>query len=138
MEPVLYPLRKIENAHGSLTAIEGLRDIPFEIKRVYYIYAVAEGARRGFHAHHELRQVLICVHGSCKVLLDDGVTKAVVVLEDPGQGLYIGRMVWREMFDFSPDAVLLVLASDYYDEEDYIRSYDEFLSECGKQGDLID
>ncbi len=138
MEPSFYEFRKIEDAKGNLVAVEGLRDIPFEIKRVYYIFAVTEGARRGFHAHRELQQLLICVHGSCKVLLDDGLTKTVVTLTDPCRGLFVEKMIWREMFDFSPDAVLLVLASEHYNEEDYIRNYNEFLRVCGNKGDLID
>ena len=84
--------------------------------------------RRGFHAHKSLEQILICIHGTCKILLDSGTEKKIVSLEKPYEGLYIASDMWREMFDFSPDAVLLVLASDYYEEEDYIRNYEEFLA----------
>ena len=84
--------------------------------------------RRGLHAHRSLEQILICIHGSCKVLLDDGIEKKIVPLERPYEGLYVSNNMWREMFDFSSDAVLLVLASELYDEADYIRDYDEFLS----------
>ena len=82
---------------------------------------------RGFHAHKSLEQILICIHGSCKVLLDNGTEKKIVSLEKPYEGLYIANNMWREMYDFSPDAVLMVLASEYYKEEDYIREYDAFL-----------
>ena len=102
-------------------------DIPFEIKRVYYMYETGEGVRRGFHAHKSLEQILICIHGTCKILLDNGFEKKIVPLEKPYEGLYISNDMWREMYDFSPDAVLLVLASDLYDESDYIRDYDEFI-----------
>lgn len=110
-----------------LVALEEFKDIPFEIKRVYYLYDTKESVRRGFHAHKSLEQILICIHGSCKILLDNGTEKKVVALEKPYEGLYIANDIWREMYDFSPDAVLLVLASDFYREEDYIRDYDEFL-----------
>ena len=117
---------------GQLIAVEEHKDVPFDIKRVYYMYDTVEGVRRGFHAHRSLEQILICTHGSCKILLDDGSEKAVVDLDDPTKGLYIGNNIWREMFDFSPDAVLMVLASELYDEADYIRNYDEFLKFVGK------
>lgn len=113
---------------GQLIAIEQLKDIPFEIKRVYYMYDTTEGVTRGYHAHKNLQQVLICVHGSCKIRLDNGTEKEVVTLDKPNEGLYVSNNMWREMFDFSPDAVLLVLASELYDESDYIRDYNEFLA----------
>ena len=112
---------------GQLVAIEQLKDLPFEIRRVYYIYDTLEGVRRGFHAHLNLEQILVCVKGSCKIHLDDGTDTAEVVLDKPYEGLYIANNMWREMYDFSPDAVLLVLASEYYDEADYIRDYDKFM-----------
>ncbi len=116
------------NDTGSLSFLEGEKDIPFPIRRVYYIYQVKEGERRGFHAHKKLQQVLLCVHGSCKILLDDGTERRSVELNDPNVGLFIGPSTWREMYDFTSDAVLLVLASEYYDEADYIRNYDEFIN----------
>lgn len=115
------------DARGQLVALEEGIDIPFPIKRVYYIFDTKEGVRRGFHAHQDLEQMLVCVRGSCKVLLDDGRSKVVVHLKEPTKGLYIGEGIWREMFDFSSDAVLLVLASKPYNEDDYIRDYDTFL-----------
>ena len=115
------------DSRGQLIAIEQLKDIPFEIKRVYYMYDTTEGVTRGYHAHKNLQQVLICVHGSCKIRLDNGTEEEVVTLDKPYEGLYVSNNMWREMYDFSSDAVLLVLASELYDESDYIRDYDEFL-----------
>ncbi|MCM1219854.1 MAG: FdtA/QdtA family cupin domain-containing protein [Lachnospiraceae bacterium] len=115
------------DARGQLVALEEKKEIPFDIKRVYYIYDTLSGVRRGFHAHKSLKQLLICVHGSCKVLLDDGHEKETVVLDKPYEGIFIQSNMWREMYDFSPDAVLLVLASEVYDESDYIRDYNRFL-----------
>ncbi|NLL91290.1 MAG: WxcM-like domain-containing protein [Ruminococcaceae bacterium] len=112
--------------YGSLVALESNRDIPFSTKRVYYIYEVDELMRRGFHSHNDLEQVMICVHGSVKILLKTPFEEEVITLNDPTQGLYVGPMVWREMFDWQQDAVLLVLASEYYDENDYIRNYEEY------------
>lgn len=117
---------------GQLVAIEALKDIPFEVKRVYYIYDTKEGVRRGFHAHKNLEQILVCVHGSCKIHLDNGTQTEEVFLNKPDEGLYITSDTWREMYDFSPDAVLLVLASEHYNESDYIRNYDEFLKYVGE------
>ncbi|MBL1272305.1 MAG: WxcM-like domain-containing protein [Oceanospirillales bacterium] len=112
---------------GELVSIEGGMNIPFPVRRVYYLFSCKEGVSRGFHAHRTLRQVAVCVSGSCKMLLDDGVEKAEVTLDSPRHGLLIGGMVWREMHQFSADCVLLVLADQHYDESDYIRSYEEFL-----------
>ena len=126
MEIQWLPFPQRKNETGTLTFLEGVHQIPFEIKRVYYIHHVKADARRGFHAHKKLQQVLVCVHGSCKILLDDGSSQKTVTLSDPSLGLYIGNAVWREMFDFSEGAVLPVFASEYYDESDYIRNYDEF------------
>lgn len=112
---------------GQLIALEEYKDIPFRIKRVYYMYDTLEGVVRGKHAHKKLEQILVCIHGSCKIKLDNGFEQKVVPLEKPYEGLYVANNVWREMYDFSKDAVLLVLASELYDENDYIRDYDEFL-----------
>jgi dTDP-4-dehydrorhamnose 3,5-epimerase-like enzyme len=112
---------------GQLVALEEFKEIPFRIKRVYYVYNTQKGVIRGCHAHKFLQQVLICIHGSCKIRLDNGQEKRVIFLEKPYEGLYVSNAIWREMFDFSPDAVLLVLASELYDESDYIKNYDEFL-----------
>ena len=127
MQVVKYVFKPHGDDRGQLVALEEFIDIPFEIKRVYYMYETGEGVRRGFHAHKSLEQILICIHGTCKILLDNGFEKKIVPLEKPYEGLYISNDMWREMYDFSPDAVLLVLASDLYDESDYIRDYDEFI-----------
>ena len=112
---------------GQLIAIEECKDIPFDIKRVYYMYDTVSDAIRGKHAHKSLEQVLICTSGSCKILLDNGKEKQTIELNKPNEGLYISNAIWREMYDFSSDAVLMVLASNFYDESDYIRDYNEFL-----------
>lgn len=128
MLAVKYMFQPHGDDRGQLVALEEYKDIPFEIKRVYYMYDTGEGIRRGFHAHKKLKQILICVNGSCKIHLDNGKEQKEVLLEKPYEGLYIDNDMWREMYDFSPDAVLMVLASEYYDESDYIRDYDEFLN----------
>ena len=111
---------------GKLIPIEGNDTVPFDIKRVYYIYEVNQEKRRGFHAHKTLEQVLICVHGSVKILLKTPKEEKIVKLDNPNKGLYIGNDIWREMYDWEDEAVLLVLASDHYDEKDYIRNYEEY------------
>lgn len=121
---------------GQLVALEELKDIPFDIKRVYYMYDTGAGVTRGYHAHKNLKQILICVHGSCRIRMDNGKEQETVLLDKPYEGLYVDNVVWREMFDFSPDAVLMVLASEYYDESDYIRNYEEFLEYLKNLGDL--
>ena len=127
MQILKYMFQQHGDARGQLISLEEFRDIPFEIKRVYYMYDTGKDVRRGFHAHRSLQQILICIHGTCKILLDNGKEKKVVSLEKPYEGLYVSNNMWREMYDFSPDAVLMVLASDYYKEDDYIRNYDDFL-----------
>lgn len=134
MQVIKYVFQPHGDDRGQLVALEEYKDIPFEIKRVYYMYDTIEGVRRGFHAHKSLEQILICIHGTCKVLLDNGKEKKIVPLERPYEGLYIANNIWREMYDFSSDAVLMVLASDYYKEEDYIRDYQEFLEWSQKEG----
>ncbi|QLE78816.1 WxcM-like domain-containing protein [Francisella sp. Scap27] len=114
---------------GSLVSLEENKNIPFEVKRVYYIFDTKSDVRRGFHAHTSLEQVLVCVSGSCKILVDDGKSRENILLDSPDKGLLISGLVWREMFDFSNDCVLMVLASEYYDESDYIRCYDGYLRE---------
>lgn len=128
MQVIKYAFQQHGDERGQLVALEEFKDIPFKIKRVYYMYDTGKGVRRGLHAHKSLEQILICIHGSCKILLDNGNEKKIVPLEKPYEGLYIANDMWREMYDFSPDAVLLVLASDFYDEKDYIRDYNEFLT----------
>lgn len=103
--------------------------VPFSIKRVYYIYRTRKGVSRGYHAHRNLKQVAICVSGQCKMILDDGRVREEVWLDAPTKGLLIESMVWREMHEFSEDCVLLVLASEHYDESDYLRDYQDFIGE---------
>lgn len=128
MEITMIPFPTHTNPTGTLSFLEAEHHVPFPIRRVYYIYDVAPGARRGFHAHKKLRQVLICIHGSCKILLDNGTEQQIVPLTSPSEGLVVEHVMWREMYDFSSGAVLMVLASEYYDEADYIRNYDDFLT----------
>lgn len=132
MEPAdvspLVPLPAHCDERGLLVAIEGGRDIPFPIARVYYILG-SDRVARGFHAHRELEQVAVSVSGSCRMVLDDGTQRSEVLLDRPDRGIHIGRMIWHEMHDFSADSVLLVLASAAHDEADYIRDYPAFLSE---------
>lgn len=113
------------DARGQLVAIER-NNLPFEIRRVYYMYDTVLGVRRGFHAHRSLKQILICVHGKCKIKLDNGKENEIVELDKPYEGLLISSNIWREMYDFTQDAVLMVLASEEYNEDDYIRDYEVF------------
>ncbi len=112
---------------GSLTALEKEHNVPFDIKRVYYIYDTKRGVPRGFHAHIELEQLLICVSGSCKIKVDNGKEQEIYELNSPEIALYIGKMLWREMYDFSGGCVLMVIASEYYNPEEYIRDYDKYI-----------
>ncbi|MCD8524526.1 MAG: FdtA/QdtA family cupin domain-containing protein [Gammaproteobacteria bacterium] len=123
-----YGFNKLGDFRGALTSIESEIDTPFPIKRVYYLYYTLPQIRRGFHAHKTLQQILVCITGQCKVLLDDGNVREDIQLSEPNLGLYVDTMVWHEMYDFSPDCVLLVLASDHYQESDYIRNYADFMS----------
>lgn len=120
--------QSLGDERGSLVAVEIGMDkaVPFDIKRVYYIYHTEQGVSRGYHAHHNLKQVAICVAGRCRMVLDDGKKREDVWLEAPTKGLLIEDLTWREMHDFSEDCVLLVLASEHYDEADYIRDYENF------------
>lgn len=126
MKNELLNFQAIGDERGYLVSLESNRNIPFNIKRVYYIYGTNEQPR-GFHAHKKLQQVLVCVKGTCKVMLDDGQEKLEYLLNQPDYGLVIKEMIWHEMYDFSEDCVLMVLASDYYEENDYIRKYENFI-----------
>lgn len=117
------------NHQGNLVALEKGADFPFDIKRVYYIWGTDKNAIRGKHAHRKLEQVIICTSGSCDFILDNGKNKATVHLDNPAQGLYIKHNIWREFTNFSDDCVVMVLASEHYDETDYIRDYKKFLGE---------
>lgn len=115
--------------NGLLSVIEGAEKLPFEIKRVYYIYNTKKDFIRGKHAHRKLQQILFCPKGSCDFILDDGQERQTIRLDRPDKGLYICGPVWREFTNFTPDCVVMVLASEKYDEAEYIRNYDEFLKE---------
>ncbi len=130
----LVELPQIHDPRGDLTFVEGRRHVPFDIRRVYYLYNVPVDAERGGHAHRELEQVIFALSGSFRIKVDDGVHKAEFWLRDPRKGLYISRMIWREMDSFSQGAVCMVLASRPYEEGDYIRSYDEFLQIVVERG----
>lgn len=119
--------QKVVDNRGNLVIAEFGKQIPYEVKRVYYIYGAEENTRRGYHSHKELQQIYIAIAGQCSVDLTDGEEKRTVTLNDPSKGLYIGHGVWREIYNFSKDAVLLVLASATYSEDDYIRTYEEFI-----------
>ena len=121
----LIDLPDLGDERGGLVSIEANQHIPFEIKRLYYIFNTTNQSR-GFHAHIDLKQVAVCVKGSCRFILDNGHAREEVTLNSPTQGLYIEALTWREMHDFSEDCVLLVLASEHYDENDYIRDYTQF------------
>lgn len=124
--------QSLGDERGSLVALEiGMeKAVPFDIKRVYYIYRTAQSVSRGYHAHRNLKQVAICVAGRCRMVLDNGSSRAEVWMDSPTKGLLIESMVWREMHDFSDDCVLLVLASEHYDESDYIRNYNDFAGQA--------
>ncbi len=123
----LIDFSSLGDERGSLVAIEGNKNIPFDIKRVYYIFGTQKNIARGFHAHKELNQVAVCITGKCRMLLDNGNAKENVWMDSATKGVLIEDMVWHEMHDFSDDCVLLVLASDIYNESDYIRNYQAFI-----------
>ncbi len=128
MQIKLIQLQKHGDDRGALVALEENKNIPFPIKRVYYLFGTKENVRRGFHAHKKLKQVAIAVRGSCRFLLDDGKEKIDLLLDNPAQGLLIESFMWREMYEFSEDCVLMVLADDFYDESDYLRNHEEFIN----------
>ena len=122
----LIDLPVLGDDRGSLVALEALRPLPFDLARIYYIFATKPGVSRGFHAHRNLKQWAICVAGACTILVDNGCERVEIKLHRPDQALEIGSLVWREMHDFSSDCVLMVLADSIYDENDYIRDQAEF------------
>ena len=130
----ILDLPRINDPRGNLTFVEASRHIPFDIRRVYYLYDVPGGAERGGHAHKALHQLIIAMSGSFDVHLDDGVEKKTIHLNRSYSGLYVCPMIWREIDNFSSGAVCMVLASDYYDEGDYYRDYDTFINDV-KYGD---
>ena len=123
----IIPLPRFSDERGDLTFIEQKNHVPFSIKRIYYLYGIVEGKTRGNHAHKRLEQLLVAISGSFDIILDDGVTKKKFKLNRPYYGLYIAPLLWREMINFSSNAVCMVLASDYYKESDYLREYEDFI-----------
>lgn len=125
----LEEFKVLGDHRGQLVALEANRQIPFDVKRVFYIYGTQEGVPRGNHSHYKTKQFLVAVNGSCKVTLDNGKEKETFDLNKPNLGLFQDALIWGTMHDFSSDCVLMVLADEYYDESDYIRDYDMFLEE---------
>jgi hypothetical protein len=125
-DSVILQLNKIHNRAGNITIVEGMKNIPFEIKRIFYLYDIPGGEARGGHAHKVLYQMIVAASGSFNVMLDDGNNRKVVTLNRPDYGLLIVPGTWSELFEFSSGAISLVLASQKYDESDYIRDYSEF------------
>lgn len=126
---ILY-FKDLGDERGNLVVIEGEGiDIPFDIKRVFYIYGSDDKVVRGQHANRETEFLLVNVGGSSKVKVDNGTETAIIKLDRPGMGLYLPPMLWKDMYDFSPDSILLVLASRHYDDKEYIRDYEEYLRE---------
>ena len=126
-----YKILEFGDERGKLVVVEGAQDIPFEIKRVFYIYGSDSQVVRGQHANRNSEFVLINVSGSSKVRVDNGFEEEIIELNRPRMGLYLPTMVWKDMYDFSEDSVLLVLANTHYDGHEYIRDYDEFIKEVG-------
>lgn len=127
----VFNFKEIGDDRGALIALEAHKNIPIDVKRVYYIFNTPQDQERGFHAHKELRQVAICIKGSVDILMDDGSTRETITLDHPSKGLLIDTMQWHVMSNFSEDCILLVLADDEYREADYIRHYEEFLELIG-------
>ena len=117
----------VHNEKGNISVLENSSNLPFNVKRIYYLYDVPAGAERGGHAHHELQQYIIAASGSFSIVLDDGKSKREIFLNHPNVALYIKQGIWREMNNFSSGSICLVLASHIYDESDYIRDYDDYL-----------
>ena len=130
--PHIIKFKELGDERGNLIALENLRQIPFEVKRVFYIFGTQHGVIRGLHAHRKLHQVLICVSGSVDIYCEYGGKKEIYHLDNPAIGLDIQGLIWHDMRNFSEDSVLLVLANEYYDETDYIRDYQQFLKEARK------
>ena len=123
---VMLPLSKIHNRAGNITIVEGNENVPFDVKRIYYLYDIPGGEDRGGHAHKELRQLIVAASGSFNILLDDGKNKKIVTLNRPDYGLLVVPGIWRDLMDFSSGAICMVLASEGYSEDDYIREYQDF------------
>jgi len=123
----LYNLNQFEDKRGSLVSMDNQSGIPFDIKRIYYVFNTKLGTARGFHAHKKLHQVAVCISGSCEMIIDNGLIRESVKMNSSVIGIDLPPMLWHEMHNFSKNCVLLLVASDYYDENDYIRDYKDFL-----------
>lgn len=128
----LLKFNELGDSRGKLVVAEGLKDVPFDIKRIFYIYDTKDEVIRGQHANRNSKFVLINLQGSVSIVVDDGYNKDVVVLDKPHEGIFLESMVWKEMKDFSSDSILLVLSSEGFDSGEYIRDYEEFLNEVRK------
>lgn len=126
--PILY-FNELGDERGRLVVVEGKQDLPFDINRIFYIYGSDPSVVRGQHANRETEFVLINVSGKSKIRISDGIEKLVIELNKPNMGVYLPKMVWKDMYDFSDDSVLLVLASTHYDAQEYIRNYEEYVKE---------
>ncbi|CAH0534711.1 TDP-4-oxo-6-deoxy-alpha-D-glucose-3, 4-oxoisomerase [Vibrio stylophorae] len=124
----IIEFESFNDERGRLVSLESQKNIPFEIRRVYYLFENSGLFPRGMHAHKKLKQIVIALKGSCRFVLDDGSVREELILDDPTKGLLIDSFIWREMHDFSNDCVLCVIASEYFSEDDYIRNYEEFLA----------
>ena len=125
----LHHFSILDDERGSMVVLDKSSGIPFDIRRVYYLFGTKNGFSRGFHAHKKLHQVMFCTSGSCRLTVDDGITKEDYLMDSPNIGVDLPPMLWHEMHEFSEDCVLMVVASDVYDETDYIRDYDKFKRE---------
>lgn len=128
----LLSFLQLGDNRGHLVVVEGFKDIPFEIKRMFYIYGTKKNIIRGQHANRKSEFVLINLAGNCKIKVDDGINKEILILDKPHEGIYLDRMVWKDMYDFSKDSILLVLSNQSYDSEEYVRDYIEFKKEMTK------
>ncbi len=126
----IIKLKQISDSRGHMVILEEGKDIPFTIRRSYFIYGTTATEPRGFHAHKKLEQVFLCIKGSCDLLLDDGTTKSSLHMNEASTAVYVGPMVWHEMHNFTPDCIFMAYASDKYDEDDYIRDYTHFIEAC--------
>jgi dTDP-4-dehydrorhamnose 3,5-epimerase-like enzyme len=126
-EPTLISLPKFNDDRGNLVFLENNNHIPFEIKRAYFLYDVPKGSDRGAHAHKALHQFIIAIHGSFEISINDGLKESFFTMDSPSEGLYVPPMRWRDLKNFSLDAVCMVFASDFFDESDYIRDFNNFL-----------
>ena len=128
----LLTFPQLGDERGHLVVVEGMKDIPFEIKRMFYIYGTSNDVVRGQHANKNSEFVLINLAGSCKIKINDGKHEEIIVLNKPHEGIYLNKMVWKDMYDFSEDSILMVLSNYSYDAKEYVRDYEEFEKEMKK------